>query len=263
MFPLSAPYPPVPLLAQTRPPLTPLWDHGCTPHPLLPCSPQQLCKPQRQQLGTRDNASVPRVEVQQRASTGAPNHYPDGGDSIYLSHTKLGATPIWSCANKSCSISSQNTFSSQGVNLLIACPEELRVGFFGSGSAQLCWDPQGLLRNPGHFLLAATEMGRGEKEEIISSWVLYEALKLPGNCRKSFSILRQSGAVNFTPWLRKIKDAQVDVAHVCAHQSAGYFRKSLTWNWAFMRSALICLIVKTPVGWDQNTTLRHHFFYPV
>lgn len=43
----------------------------------------------------------------------------------------------------------------------------------------------------------------------------------------------------------------------------GLFSKSLTPNWALMRSSLICLTVKTPVGWDQNTTLRHHFFYPI
>lgn len=88
----------------------------------------------------------------------------------------------------------------QGVNLLIACPEGLQDGILGSGFAQLCRDPKGLLRNSGHLLFVATRMGKEETkmENKRFSSVLDEALKLPGNCRKDFSILWQPGTISFT-----------------------------------------------------------------
>lgn len=47
---------------------------GCTSHPPIPHSPRQLCKPQGQQLGTREDGSSSWVQGQQRASARVPNH---------------------------------------------------------------------------------------------------------------------------------------------------------------------------------------------
>lgn len=115
VFPLSALYPPVPLLAQTCPPLTPLWDQGSCEakkpphHPSLPRSPRQLGKPQGQQLGARDDASSSRLEVQQRASARLPNRWPDGEDFyLFRSHKVWRYPRLNPRAHKSSSISSRD-----------------------------------------------------------------------------------------------------------------------------------------------------------
>lgn len=82
----------------------------------------------------------------------------------------------------------------------IACSEGFQGEILGSGSAQLCHIPKRLLRNSGHLLFVAARMGREERKRMkkLFSSGLDEALKLPGNCRKDFSVLWQPGTISFT-----------------------------------------------------------------
>lgn len=99
----------------------------------------------------------------------------------------LALPPFEPPGHTSSSISAQE-FSLQGVNSVIVCPEGLQDAILGSGSAQLCRDPKGLLRNSGHLLFVATRMGREErkmKKKLFSS-VLDEALNYLETAGKIF-----------------------------------------------------------------------------